>query len=231
MAEGFELKADVRERTGKGAARALRRTEMIPAVIYGNNEAPEAIAIPRKEVTLALYAGGFRTHVWTIDVGGRKVQALARDYQRDPVKEKLLHVDFLRITARSRVTVDVPVAFVDEDDAPGLREGGVLNIITHAVSVQAGATSIPKSVTISLAGLEMGATITSETVTLPDGVTFVMSEAFPIATIATPVEEVVDEEPEEEREVPATEQDAEAAAGDEAAPDEASGASGDDDSQ
>ncbi|WP_420391289.1 50S ribosomal protein L25/general stress protein Ctc [Acuticoccus sp.] len=205
MAEGFTLKADVRERTGKGAARALRRGDQIPAVIYGNNEPPEAIAIPRKEVTLALYGGGFRTNLWQIDVGGRTVQALARDYQRDPVGEKLMHVDFLRVTARSRVTVNVPVSFVGEDQCVGLRDGGVLNIVAHTVSVEAGATTIPEAIEVSLAGLEIGATITSEDLTLPPDVTFTNDEAFPIATIATPVEDVPDEEPEAPGDVPAIE--------------------------
>ena len=215
MAEGFELKADVRERTGKGAARALRRTEMIPAVIYGNNEPPLAIAIPWKQTNLALYAGGFKTHVWTIDVGGKKVQALARDYQRDPVKERLMHVDFLRVTARSRVTVDVPVAFVGEDECPGISENdGVLNIVAHTVSVEAGATAIPEHIEVSLAGLDVGATLSSEEVTLPSGVNFTAEEAFTIATIAAPVaEEPEDEAPEEPGDVPATEQDADAGAG------------------
>ncbi|UOM33458.1 50S ribosomal protein L25/general stress protein Ctc [Acuticoccus sp. I52.16.1] len=211
MAEGFELKADVRERTGKGAARALRRTEMIPAVIYGNNEPPLAIAIPWKQTTLALYAGGFKTHVWSIDVGGKTIQALARDYQRDPVKERLLHVDFLRVTARSRVTVDVPVSFVSEDECPGIsQQDGVLNVVAHSVSVEAGATTIPEHIEVSLAGLEIGATIMSDQVTLPSGVTFTHEEAFTIATITAPVEEVVEDEAEEHTEVPTTGDDAEA---------------------
>ncbi len=211
MAEGFELKADVRERTGKGAARALRRTEMIPAVIYGNNEPPLAIAIPWKQTNLALYAGGFKTHVWTIDVGGKKVQALARDYQRDPVKERLVHVDFLRVTARSRVNVDVPVSFVGEEESPGIsQQDGVLNVVSHSVSVEAGATTIPESIEVSLAGLEIGATIMSDQLTLPSGVNFTAEEAFTIATITPPVEEVVEDEPEEPTEVPTTEQEADA---------------------
>ena len=197
MAEGFALKADVRERTGKGAARALRRNGLIPAVIYGNKEPPVAIAIPRKEMTLALYAGGFLTNVWTIDVGGKSVQVLARDYQREPVKDILTHVDFLRVTARSRVTVDVPVAIVGESEAPGLVEGGVLNLLSFTVSVEAGATRIPDSIEVSVAGLEIGSTITSEDVTLPPEVTFVAEEAFPIATITAPVAEEPEEEPED----------------------------------
>lgn len=186
MAEGFALKADVRERTGKGAARALRRDGLIPAVIYGNNQPAVAIAVPFKEMTLALYAGGFKTHVWSIDVGGQTVQALARDYQRDPVKDRLLHVDFLRVSARSRVTVDVPVHFTDEDQSPGLKAGGVLTIVAHTVSVECAATAIPEHIEVSLAGRDIGTTIHISDLSLPSGVNSTADGALTIATIAAP---------------------------------------------
>ena len=196
MASGFALKAAVRERTGKGAARALRRTDMIPAVIYGNNEPPIAIAVPWKEMTIALYAGGFKTHIWSIDVGGKTIQALARDYQREPVKDRLMHIDFLRVTSRSRVTVDVPVHVLGEDESPGLRAGGVMNLIAHTVSVEAPAARIPGFVEISVAGLEVGSIVTSEDVTLPADVVFALDDPFPIAAVAAPMAEEVEEEPE-----------------------------------
>jgi len=198
MAEGFALKADVRERTGKGAARALRREGLIPAVIYGNNEPPMAIAVSQKEMTLALYAGGFLTNVWTIDVGGKKVEALARDYQREPLKDRLVHIDFLRVSAKSRVTVDVPLHFVGEDDSPGLKEGGVLSIAEHTISVEAPATAIPDALEVSVAGREVGATILTTDVVLPARVDLAghHGEPFPIASIMAPASEPVeDEEP------------------------------------
>ncbi|WP_108661920.1 50S ribosomal protein L25/general stress protein Ctc [Acuticoccus kandeliae] len=209
MADAFQLKAAVRERTGKGAARALRRDGLIPAVIYGNNQAPIAISVPQKEMTLALYAGGFLTNVWSIDVDGQTVQALARDYQREPVKDRLIHIDFLRVTAKSRVTVDVPVHVIGEDDCPGLKQhDGVLNLIAHTVSVNAPATHIPHAVEINVAGLEIGATITSSDVTLPGDAHFAHEEEFPIATITAPV----GEEPEESEEEEAAEAEAESEA-------------------
>ncbi|WMS42721.1 50S ribosomal protein L25/general stress protein Ctc [Acuticoccus sp. MNP-M23] len=198
MAEGFALKAAVRERTGKGAARALRREGLIPAVIYGNNEPPVAIALPHKEMSLALYAGGFLTNVWTLDVDGQPVQALARDFQREPLKDRLVHVDFLRVDAKSRVTVDVPLSFVGEEESPGLEEGGVLSIIQHNVSLIAPATRIPNVLEVSVAGKQMGDTLTSDDLSLPADVEYAMHdyEAFPIASITAPVEEVPEEDPE-----------------------------------
>lgn len=208
MAEGYELTASLRERTGKGAARATRRTDMIPAVIYGNDEPAVAIAVPWKQVSMALYAGGFKTHVWTIDVGGRKIQALAKDYQRDPVKDKILHLDFLRVTSRSRVTVAVPVHFTAEDEAPGLKaDGGVLNIVAHSVEVEAPATRIPEAFEVSLAGLAIGDSVMSDTLALPDGVTLMAHESFVVAMIARPMAEEPEEIPEapEAVDVPAIE--------------------------
>lgn len=203
MADGFALKAAVRERTGKGAARALRREGLIPAVIYGDNEPPVAIAVSQKDMTLALYGGGFLTNVWSIDVGGKNVQALARDYQREPVKDRLVHVDFLRVSARSRVTVDVPLHFVDEDDSPGLKEGGVLTIAEHTISIEAPAVRIPDSLSVSVAGLEMGSTIFTTDVKLPAEVNLAghHGEPFAVASITPPVRE----EEEETEEVAADE--------------------------
>lgn len=197
MAEGFALKAAVRERTGKGAARALRRDGLIPAVIYGNNQPPIAIAVPWKEMTMALYAGGFKTHVWSIDVDGQTIQALARDYQREVVKDRLIHVDFLRVSPRSRVTVDVPVHFTDEHDSPGLRNGGVLTVVAHTIPVECSATAIPEHIEVSLKDRAIGDTIHSSSVPLPAGANFAHDEDVIIATISAPRVEV---EPETEDE-------------------------------
>ncbi|MCF3932273.1 50S ribosomal protein L25/general stress protein Ctc [Acuticoccus sp. M5D2P5] len=217
MADAFQLKAAVRERTGKGAARALRREGLIPAVIYGDNQPPVAIAISHKQAELRLYSGGFLTNLWNIEVGGETIQALARDYQLEPVKDFLVHVDFLRVTARSRVTVDVPVHVVGEEDSPGIKQNdGVLNLVSHTVSVNAAATRIPDSVEIDVSGLEIGATITSAQVKLPSDVHFANEEEFTVATITAPIAE----EPEE------VEEDAEAEAGEGA---ETEGESGDGD--
>jgi large subunit ribosomal protein L25 len=198
MAEGFQLKADVRERTGKGAARALRREDKIPAVIYGDNKPPIPIVVPQKPVSLALYGGGFKTNTWEIEVGGEKITALARDYQLEPVKDKLIHVDFLRVSARSRVAVDVPVQLINEDDCPGLKEqDGVLELVSFTVNIEAPATRIPDSIEVSVAGLSVGATIQSSDITLPDGVNWTTEDTFPIATITAPTVAPAEEEAEE----------------------------------
>ena len=135
MGANYELSATVREKVGKGAARSVRRQGMTPAVIYGGNKPPIAISLPARELSLKILGGGFYTTVATIDVGGEKVQTLPRDYQLDPVSDKPLHVDFLRVTPDSMITIDVPVQFINEAQAPGVKRGGVVNVVRHRVSL------------------------------------------------------------------------------------------------
>ena len=187
MAEGLRLAADVRERTGKGAARALRREQKIPAVIYGDSKPPIPITVPEKPVSLALYAGGFKTNTWEIEVNGEKITVLPRDYQLEPVKDKLIHVDFLRVSARSRVSVEVPVAIIDEDDCPAIMQDGAIEVVSHTVTVDAPATRIPDRIEVSVAGLEIGATIMNTDIPLGREVNWVVDEPFTVATITAPV--------------------------------------------
>ncbi|AXS41454.1 50S ribosomal protein L25/general stress protein Ctc [Breoghania sp. L-A4] len=187
MAQSFELQATSRDRVGKGSARALRRDGKIPAVIYGANLPPLSIALPLKETTLQLNTGGFLTHVANITVDGEKIQVIARDYQLDPVRDFLVHVDFLRISAKSRIAVEVPVHFENEEESPGIKRGGVLNIVRHTVELEAPATQIPESIDIDLTGLDIGDSVHISSVKLPDGVTPTITDRdFTIATIAAP---------------------------------------------
>ena len=185
--ETYELKAEARERVGKGSARELRRNGFIPAVIYGDKQAPISIAINTNEVTKRIHAGGFMTTVATIDVDGKKYQVLPKDYQLDPVRDFVLHVDFLRVSGNTQVTVEIPVHFVNEDKSPGLKVGGVLNIVRHEVEVQCPANAIPEFFTVDLSGHKIGDSIHISEVTLPKGVTPTIADRdFTIATIVAP---------------------------------------------
>ncbi|PTW53188.1 LSU ribosomal protein L25P [Breoghania corrubedonensis] len=187
MAQTYELQATLRERVGKGSARALRRDGKIPAVIYGGNKDPLPIAIDSKETTLKLHSGGFMTQVATIDVDGKKERVLARDYQLDPVRDFLVHVDFLRISASTRLTVDVPVHFINEETSPGIKRGGVLNVVRHTVELECPASDIPEAITIDLAGLDINDSAHISSVDLPKNVTPAITDRdFTIATIAAP---------------------------------------------
>jgi len=183
----YELKAELRERVGKGSSRELRRKGLIPAVIYGDKQEPVAISLPSKEVTLKIHSGGFMTTVATIDVGGKKISVLPKDYQLDPVRDFTVHVDFLRVGANTQVNVEVPVHFVNEAKSPGIKIGGVLNIVRHEVELHCPADAIPEFLTADLSGLKIGDGIHISHIKLPQGVTPVIGDRdFTIATIVAP---------------------------------------------
>jgi large subunit ribosomal protein L25 len=181
----YELKAEARERVGKGSARAVRRNGKIPAVIYGEKKPPLAIALSYKDVYYKIHGGGFMTTIATIDVGGEKIQVLPKDYQLDPVRDFPMHVDFLRIGKDTIVTVDIPVHFINEDKSPGIKRGGVLNVVRHEVEFHCPATAIPESITLDLEGTDIGDSLHISAVKLPEGVTPVIADRdFTIATVA-----------------------------------------------
>ena len=171
MSQAYELKAELRERVGKGSSRELRRNGLIPAVIYGDKQEPLAISLPVKEVTQRIHAGGFMTTVATIAVGGKKISVLPKDYQLDPVRDFTMHVDFLRVGANTEVNVQVPVHFVNETKAPGIKIGGVLNIVRHEVELHVPADKIPEFLTVDLTGAKIGDSIHISHVKLPEGAT------------------------------------------------------------
>ncbi len=182
-----ELKAQARSGVGKGAARALRREGLIPAVIYGDKKAPLPISISYNEAMKSIYAGGFLSHILTLDVDGEKHRVIPRDYQLDPVKDKALHVDFLRVGKGTKLNVQVHVNFNNEDASPGLKRGGVLNIIHHTLDLTVDADNIPEAVDVDLTGLDVGDSVHMSAIKLPAGVTDHSHEAdLTIATIVAP---------------------------------------------
>jgi large subunit ribosomal protein L25 len=209
MTKTIEMKATAREKVGKGAARAVRREGLVPAVIYGGKEAPLAISLPYKETYNSIYAGGFLTHVVELDVDGKKHRVLPKDYQLDVVKGKPLHIDFLRINKDSRVIVEVPVHFLNEETCPGIKRGGVLNIVRHEIEVSVPADAIPSYIEVDLANAQLGESIHVSAVNLGEGVTPTITDRdFTIATIASPAGLKSDDEDEAvaPTEVPASKQ-------------------------
>ena len=194
----YELKAEARERVGKGSSRELRRNGLIPAVIYGDKQAPISIALSTNEVTKHIHAGGFMTTVATIDVNGQKIQVLPKDYQLDPVRDFTMHVDFLRVSGDSEVSVEVPVHFVNEEKS-AIKIGGVLNVVRHEVELYCPASDIPEFITVDLAGAKIGDSLHISAVKLPKGVRPVIADRdFTIATIVAPaggVDEAAEETP------------------------------------
>ena len=211
MSDANKLEAQARDRVGKGAARELRRNSMVPAVIYGDKKPPLGIALSHKEITRRVHAGGFMTNILSIDVDGESHQVLPKDYQLHPVSDKVLHVDLLRVSRRTVVTVEIPVNFINEEICPGLKAGGVLNVVRHTVEVNVPATSIPEGFEIDLEPFEVGDSINISSVDLPEDVEPTITDRdFTIATIATPAA-LRSEDADDEDDAEATEEDAEGA--------------------
>ncbi|MEQ8482325.1 MAG: 50S ribosomal protein L25/general stress protein Ctc [Hoeflea sp.] len=187
MSTTYELKAEARAQVGKGSARELRRNGLIPAVIYGDKKDPVSITLSRKDITLKIYGGGFMTTIATIDVDGTKYRVLPKDYQLDPVRDFVMHVDFLRISKNTQVTVEIPVHFENEEKSPGIKRGGVLNVVRHTVECHCPANAIPEALIVDLTGLEIGDGIHISHVNLPEGVEPTITDRdFTIATVASP---------------------------------------------
>lgn len=216
MSDAVVLKAEARDRVGKGSSRAIRRQGNIPAVIYGDNKDPIGIVLPSKEVTMMLHGGGFMTNILEIKVQDATHKVLPKDYQLHPVKDIVMHVDFLRVSNKTIVTVNIPVHIEGEEDCPGLRTGGVLNVVRHEVEVNCPAASIPDAFTIDISKAEVGDTLNVSAITMPEGVTPTITDRdFTILTIQAPGGGVEEDEAEDEvdaADVPATEQGDDAAA-------------------
>ena len=187
MSDQLTLSADLRERAGKGASRALRNAGRVPAVIYGNNEEPTAIHIEEKMLLKALHTGHFMNSIVMIELGGKQVRTLPKDVAFHPVNDRPLHADFLRIGEHSEVHVNVPVHFTDEDTSPGMKRGAVLNMVRHDLELVCDAALIPDDIKISLKGLEIGDSIHISHVTLPAGSRSAITDRdFTIATLDAP---------------------------------------------
>ena len=187
MADIISLAAEPRERAGKGAARATRRAGRIPAVIYGNKKTPSMVSIHPIDLMHQIRGGGFFSKVYEIEADGKKHRVLPRDIQLHPVTDQPIHVDFMRFSKTTRLVVEVPVIFVGEEECPGLRQGGVLNIVRHAIEMRASPDSIPESVEIDLSGYNVGDSVHISSATLPGDVELTITDRdFTVATIAAP---------------------------------------------
>jgi large subunit ribosomal protein L25 len=187
MSEQLMLPAEARDRAGKGASRALRREGRVPAVVYGEKKEPLAIHVEEKLLSKMLSTGHFMNSVIMIDYEGKPHRTLPKAIDFHPVSSRPIHVDFLRIGEHTKVTVGIPVRFDNEDDSPGLKRGGVLNVVQHELELVCDAASIPNEIHIDLTGLEIGDSVHIGQVKLPDGVTAAnQDEDFTVATIVAP---------------------------------------------
>jgi large subunit ribosomal protein L25 len=180
-----ELKANARARSGTGGARATRREDKVPAVVYGDGREPENVALNGRELNIVIGRGKFLSTVFDLDVEGKKTRVIPREVQLDPVKDLPVHVDFQRVGASGKIRVNVPVKFINEALSPGLKRGGVLNIVRHEVEVICPADAIPAVFEFNLEGLEIGRSIHISAVKMPEGVRpTITNRDFTVATVA-----------------------------------------------
>jgi large subunit ribosomal protein L25 len=199
MAKNIELNVAVRERIGKGGAREARRNGMIPGVLYGGGEAPVAVSLKTNELTKAINSGKFRGNAVTLVHEGEKQMVIPQDIQFHPVNDRPLHVDLYRVKLDQIISVEVSVRFVGEEESPGLKQGGTLNVVRYTVELNVAAGSIPESLTADVSALEIGDNVKISDIALPDGAEPTITDRdFTIATIAGRTAEIVEDVVEDE---------------------------------
>ena len=187
MSDQLTLSAEPRERAGKGASRALRREGRIPAVIYGDKKEPELIHVEERALDKLLGTGHFMNSLIMVDINGKKTRTLPKDVALDPVSDRALHIDFFRLAKGAKVQVNIPVVFVNEEESPGLKRGGVLNVVRFELDLMCDADKIPDQIEIDVTGLEIGDSVHISNVTLPEGSeSSITDRDFTIAGVTAP---------------------------------------------
>ncbi len=196
-----KIDAALRESLGKGASRAARRANLVPAVIYGDSKEPTSITIPLNQIVRLINRGGFLSQAYEINAGGKKENAIVRDLQLHPVSDVPIHIDFFRLAKGATIVMSIPVHIVGEEESEGLKRGGVINMTRHDIELNVPADAIPEAIEISVASLDVGDGIHISGITLPKGCTPTITDRdFTICTIAAPSalksadEEAADEE-------------------------------------
>lgn len=189
MRDVTTIAAEARSRAGKGTARATRLNGRVPGVIYGEKQTPELISIESRDLLKEMHKGSFFSRLFSVNIGGKTERVLARDVQLDPVTDRPIHVDFQRVGKDSKIRLFIPVHFLDQEKSPGLKKGGVLNIVRHEVEFFVQPDNIPESISISLDGMDIGHSIHISAFTLPAGLKAVINRDFTVATIAAPTKE------------------------------------------
>ena len=198
MSDITQIDATMRSRVGKGSARAARRAGKIPAVIYGDKQAPLSIEMEARVVRKVIHEPGIFGRLLNININGKSNTVLTRDIQMHPVSDEPLHMDMLRVGASSTVSVAVPVEFINHELSPGLKIGGVLNVVRFEVELSCPAGDIPEKITVDLDGIKIGDSIHISAIPLPEGATPTITDRdFTVATLQSPGGGVKNEDEEE----------------------------------
>ena len=187
MSKESNLNAEIREGTGKSAVKKVLSAGKIPSIIYGLGENPVNIALDKVTIQKEINIGGFLTRIFSLNIDGKKSLAIPREVQFDPLSDQPIHIDFLRLAEDSKITLDIPTKFINEELSPGLKRGGVLNVNRRTVQLSCPANNIPEEIVFNLEGLEIGDTIRISAANLGNGVTPTISDRdFTVASVAAP---------------------------------------------
>jgi large subunit ribosomal protein L25 len=186
MATVLELKATARPKSGKGAARAERRAGRVPGVIYGNNQPPVTISVNDRELRQRILAGRFLTTIYDIDLEGKKHRVIPRDFHLDPVRDFPLHVDFMRLGEGATIRISVPLHVVNSETSPGVKRGGTVNVVAHALDLECSVDNIPQYIEADASKLEIGYSLHLTDIKLPAGVKSLTREDATLVTIVPP---------------------------------------------
>jgi len=179
------LNVEVREKTGTGGARDTRRAGLVPGVLYGGDKDPVAISVKANEFRKALYTGKLLGHLVTLKHGAESQKVIAKAVEMHPVTDEPTHFDLYRVDAHQAIKIGVAVHFAHQDESPGLKRGGTLNVVLHEVLVSCHADQIPDEIVVDLTGLEIGASIRVSDLKLPKGVEAALDADATVATVAT----------------------------------------------
>ena len=187
MSKESNLHAEIRTDTGKSAVKKILASGKIPSIIYGLGESPINIALDKISILKEINSGGFLTRIFSLNIDGKKNLAIPREVQFDPLSDQPIHVDFLRLAPDSKITLDIPTKFINEETSPGLKRGGVLNVNRRTIQLSCPANNIPEEIVFDLDGLEIGDTIRISSVALPEGVVPLITDRdFTVASVASP---------------------------------------------
>jgi large subunit ribosomal protein L25 len=187
------LNVEVRDRTGSGGARAARRSGMVPGVLYGGDKDPVAIAVKSNEFRKALYTGKLLGHLVTLKYGKETQPVIAKAVDMHPVTDEPWHFDLYRVDEHQQIKIEVPVHFINHDEAPGLKRGGTLSVTLHTLTVSCSADQIPEEIVFDLTGLDIGATIRVGDLKLPANVESVLDADAAVASVAGAMSETAEE--------------------------------------
>jgi large subunit ribosomal protein L25 len=186
MATVQQMKATVRPKGGKGAARAARLTGQVPGVVYGDNKPPMMVLLDHAELRKRIYAGHFLTTLYELEIEGAKHRVIPRDFQLDAIKDLPMHVDFLRVAEGATIRVNIPVHVLNAESSPGVKRGGAVNIVTHTVEVACPADAIPEAINVDIGGLEINHSKHLGEIELPKNVRVIGRGDITLVTIVPP---------------------------------------------